>query len=122
MGRLPNDIDVTTAQGSQWSYTYGLQNSDGTPMNIVGKTFEFVVRRSITDTGSPLVRVDQTPTASGQLIVDTQVSSVQVVITATTTAAMRHGGGVYSLWMNPGQSDAVALAVGTFYTMQVAAP
>lgn len=122
MAYLPNTVDVTSPQASAWSYTYGLQNSDGTPMNIIGKTFEFAIRRAVTDTGTPVLMVNQTLTQNGQIIVNTTASTVQVNLTATGTATLVHGGGVYTLWMNPGQSDATALVVGTFYAPQVVAP
>lgn len=122
MSRLPNSMDVTAAQGSEWSYTLSPLNPDGTPISIVGKTFEFVIRRSVADTGLPLVKIDQTPGASGVITVDTGANTVTVTVTATATALLVHGGGAYTLWMNPGQSDAVALLAGVFYAMQVAAP
>jgi len=120
---LPNTVDVTNPQGSQWSTTYLLQNSDGTLMNIIGKTFEFAIRRAVTDTGSPTLSVTSgASTANGQIIVDTTASTVQVILTATGTALLTHGGGPYILWMDPGQTSATALVVGTFYAPQVAAP
>lgn len=122
MPLLPNQVDVTATQGSQWNETFFITNADGTPTNITNKTFEFAIRRAVTDTGTPTLSVTSVPNANGQITVTTSNSSVQVTLTPAGTASLLHGGGVYALWMDPGLPDATAMVVGTFYCIQVASP
>jgi hypothetical protein len=124
---LPNQINVfDAAPGAQWTTTYTLTNNDGTLMNIVGKTFEFVIRHSPTEasTVTPAVMVNSTSsTASGTIIVNTAASTVQVILTPVATAVLvQVTPWVYALWMDPGLSDAVPLVEGSFVTSPVAAP
>ncbi|WP_157536205.1 hypothetical protein [Kitasatospora mediocidica] len=123
MPTLPNQLNTTSAAGSQWATTYTLQNDDGTLMNIVGKSFEFVVRPSTTDVAEPaLVAVNSTTaTAQGYITVTPSTSTVQVVLSPTATALLGQSAYPYSLWMDPGLTDATDLVVGTFFSSLVAA-
>lgn len=120
---LPNQVQANAAAGGQWVQTYTLENDDGTPMNINGKTFEFVVRPSVTDTAEPAkVAVNSTAaTAQGYITVTANTSTVQVVLSPTATALLGKSASPYTLWMDPGLPDATALVVGTFFTSLVAA-
>lgn len=121
---LPNQVNAQAASGSQWSVTYTLTNDDGSVMAITGKTFEFVVRPSVTDTTEPAeVSVNSTAAnAQGSMTVNTAAGTVQVVLNpAATQLLATSGGGPYSLWMDPGLPDATCLVTGTFYVQQVPA-
>jgi len=124
MPALPNQLNTTSAAGSQWVTTYTLQNDDGTLMNITGKTFEFVVRPSTTDVTEPaLVAVNSTTAgAQGYITVSPSTSTVQVVLSPTATALLGQSSYPYSLWMDPGLTDATDLVVGTCFSTLVAAP
>lgn len=119
---LPNYYTIVSSQGSEWSATFTLQNDDGTPMNITGKSFEFVARPTAANRSStPQVKVtDTASTAQGTITVNLAASTVEVI----TTAAANTGwsGGVYTLWMDPGASDATALAQGPYLLQPTAAP
>jgi hypothetical protein len=103
--------------------TYTLQNDDGTPMTITGKTFEFVIRPSTSDTTQPgMVSVNSTTaSAQGYITVTATSSTVQVVLSPTATSLLGQSADPYSLWMDPGQPDATALVTGTFFCNLVAA-
>lgn len=123
MAMLPNTFAFTVPQGSEWSTVFGAQNADGTPMNILNKTFEFAIRRAVTDTGTPLVSVNSTSsTAQGTIQVNVPAATVQVILSAAATASLVHGGGVYALWMDPGLVDATVMVNGTFYATPVVLP
>lgn len=110
--------------GSVWSYTFQLLNDDGTLMNIIGKTFELVVRTSVRAAGSPLYSVSNTAsTASGTITVNTGTSTIQVTVNPAATNLLV-ANTVYSttLWMDPSLSDATALLTGTLTARAVTAP
>lgn len=121
---LPNQVNVSDCvAGSQWVETYVLQNDDGTLMNIVGKTFEFVIRPSTSDTAQPaMVAVNSTASnVQGYITVTTATSTVQVVLSPTATSLLGQCADPYSLWMDKGLPDATDLVVGTFFSNLVAA-
>lgn len=123
MPALPNQVQAAAAAGSQWVQSYTLQNDDGTLMNITGKSFEFVIRATVADSSpSPLVKVNSTAaTAQGAVTVTAASSTLQVVLSPAATALLGQGARPYTLWMDPGQPDATALVVGTFFSNLVAA-
>ena len=53
MSALPQLWAANATGGSQWVTSFTLTDDDGSLMNIAGKTFEFIVRASATDT-SPI--------------------------------------------------------------------
>ncbi|WP_327066884.1 hypothetical protein [Kitasatospora sp. NBC_01302] len=123
MPALPNQLNTTSASGSQWVTSYQLQNDDGTLMNITGKTFEFVIRPTTSDATEPaLVSVNSTAAnAQGYITVTPATSTLLVVLSPTATALIGQSAYPYSLWMDPGLSDATDLVTGTFYNALVAA-
>lgn len=120
---LPNQVQANAAAGGQWTETYTLQNNDGTLMNLTGKSFEFVVRPSVTDTTEPAkVAVNSTAAnAQGYITVTANTSTVQVVLSPTATALLGKSAYPYALWMDPGLPDATPVVAGTFFTSLVAA-
>lgn len=121
---LPATVNVVAAVGSIWSYTYTITNADGvTPANLTGKTFEFAIRRSVYDTGTPLVSVNTASSTSlGTITVNTTTAAVQVMLTPAATLILKNGGGPYALWMDPNLSDATTVVVGQFYCNPVTNP
>lgn len=118
------NIPTTAAAGSEWNQTYSLQNDDGTPMNIVGKTFEFVIRNTATEanTVTPIARITSSAsTTQGAIVVNTTASTVQVIISPTVTTPLWQSAWPYTLWMDPNLPDATVLVAGMFFTTAVAA-
>jgi len=100
--------------GSQWSYSFQVQNDDGTLMNIIGKTFELVIRTDQRTSGTPAATINSTSsTASGTITVNTATSTVVATLNPVATSALV-ANTTYSLtlWMDPGLSDATALVNG----------
>lgn len=123
MAALPNALSINLGIGSQWSQTYTIQNSDTTLFNITGKTWEFVVRSDPSEPTAvtPVIKVlSSAPGAQGSIVVNTTTSTVQVILTPAATAALSQKGYVYSLWMDPGLSDATAWVTGTAFAQQIA--
>ena len=120
---LPNLYNIQTPSDSQYSVVFTIQNDDQTLADITNKTFEFVVRNRVNVVSSKvLVSVSSAaPTSNGYITVDTEASTVQVVLTAAGVGLVSSGG-PYALWMDYGQEDATALVAGTFFVQQVAAP
>lgn len=115
--------NIAASAGGQWAATFTLENDDGTPMNIATKTFEFVARTNTAPAGTPVVTVTSTGAgADGYMVIDVDAATVQVVLTPTATTNASGGGIPYTLWMNPGLTDATALVTGTLYSSLVAQP
>lgn len=119
---LPNYYTVISSQGSLWSAVFTLQNDDGTPMDITGKSFEFVARPAVTNRSTPpKVQVSNTAsTVQGTITVNLVASTVEVIVTASANTGWT--GGVYTLWMDPGLPDATALAQGPYLLQPTATP
>jgi hypothetical protein len=120
---LPNRLNTTSAAGSQWAWSYQLQNDDTTLMNITGKSFEFVIRPTVADVTEPaLIAVNSTASnAQGYITVTPSTSTVLVVLSPTATALIGANSYPYALWMDPGLPDATNLVGGTFFSSLVAA-
>ncbi|MEU8839935.1 hypothetical protein AB0D97_12510 [Streptomyces roseus] len=122
MPDLPLRWRTATVAGAQWAATFTLLDDDGTPMDISGKTFEFVIRPNAADaTMPPLVEVTATATAQGYLTVDTLTATIQVVLTPAATTLLGTGCRPFALWMDPGQAAQTCLVEGPFYSRLVSA-
>lgn len=122
MAALPNQWNASAAAGSQWSQSFQLVNDDGTPVNVTGWTWEFVIRPSVNDTASPaLVQVTTTANSQGYITVNTATATVTVVLNPAATTPLSKGSRPYTLWSNPGTTTAVAWVDGMFNTQLVAA-
>lgn len=121
---MPQLWAANGSAGSQWVQSFTLTNDDGTLMNIVGKAFEFVIRASATDTSpTPLAKVSSSAaTAQGYITVTTATSSVQVVLSPTTTAGIPSAGPWHALWMDPGLADQTEILYGPFYCQAAPTP
>lgn len=100
--------------GSTWSYSFQVQNDDGTLVNLIGKTFEMVVRPDFRGVGTPTMTINSTSsTASGTITVNTSTSTLLATFNPTATNALTTNTVyVITLWMDPGLSDATALVNG----------
>lgn len=124
MASLPELWAANATSGSQWVTSFTLTNDDGSRMDITNKTFEFVVRSSVTDTSpTPLAKVTGAgATVQGYITISAATSSVQVVLSPTATASIPPMGPWYALWMDPGLADATTVVHGPFYCQATAAP
>lgn len=109
--------------GFQWVESFTLTDDDGNLMNIVGRSFEFVVRASRTDTSpTPVAKVSSSgATAQGYITVTAATSSLQVVLSPTATAGIPPTGAWHSLVMDPGPAQSLQLS-GPFYCQPAPAP
>jgi len=124
MPRLPNQVNINAAAGSQWTSGYQLQNDNGTLLDITGMTFEFAIRPTASDiTAPPLVSVNSTAaTVQGYITVTVATATLLVVLSPTATALLGQSSYPYSLWMNPFTPGATDLVTGTSYCTLVPLP
>lgn len=118
MSSLPNQVNFSTAAGSQWAQTFSMPTID-----ITGLAWEFVIRPTATDvTVPPLVKVTATVSSQGQITVDTVARTVQVVLTPAATSLLGKGARPYALWSNPGTTSATTWCAGVFNTVLAPTP
>lgn len=123
MSALPNQWNASGPAGSQWTQAFQLVNDDGTPVNITGWTWEFVIRPTVVDTASPaLVQVSTTVNSQGYITVDTTTATVMVVLNPAATSPLGKGARPYALWSQPGTTAATAWVEGVFNSQLIAAP
>lgn len=122
MPGLPSQWNAWTPAGSQWTQTFTLQNDDGSIVNIAGWTWELVIRPTVTDATSPaLVQVTTTASSQGYITANATTGTVTVVLAPAATTLLGKGARPYTLWANPGTSQATAWLDGTFNSQLVAA-
>lgn len=92
----------TSSAGSVWRSRFAFTNKDdGTRIDLTGLTWEFVVRRSPTETGQPLISVTTTPGAQGSIVVDLATSTLTVTLTPAATGPLGKGDYWLALWSDP---------------------
>jgi len=99
----------------QWLFTFTTGAPGGvTPYPITGSTWEYVVRTSATDMGTPMVDLTTTAGSAGVLTVTstTSTSSVQVNMYPAATATATPGTYYHALWENPGGTAATTWFTG----------
>lgn len=122
MGGIKNRWDTMVLAGSVMNNAFALTNDDGTPYNVSGLTWEFVVHADPED-GTPLISVSTTPNAQGSLTVTTSpTSQVSLSLLHAATAALPPGVYSHALWSNPGLSSALCWTQGQFTIKPVAQP
>lgn len=122
MAALSNQWNAQAAAGSQWAQAFQLVNDDGTPVNVTGWTWEFVIRPNVNDAASPAqVQVTTTVNAQGYITVDTVTATVMVVLNPAATTLLGKSAKPYTLWSNPGTTTALAWVDGIFNTQLIAA-
>lgn len=118
MTSLPNQVNFTTASGSQWAQTFQF-----TGVDLTGLSWEFVIRPTVTDVAQPpLIKVTTTVSSQGQITVDLTAKTVQVVLTPAATTLLGKAANPYALWSNPGTTTATTWCEGVFNTTLVPAP
>jgi hypothetical protein len=116
---LPLPWTTSGPVGSQWTQSFDFPTTDLSTL-----TFEFVLRTSAQQAGTPAARVSSTgATASGYITVTPSAGTVMVVLSPTATGALTPGQNyALALWADPGLSDATVWVEGIFTAKAVAAP
>ncbi len=122
MGGLSNQWDTVIPTGSAMSNAFTITNDDGTPYNISGLTWEYVVHADPAD-ATPVISVTPTPNAQGSLAVTTSpTSAVTVNLLHAATAALPPAAYRHALWSNPGLTSALCWIQGNLTVARVAQP
>lgn len=122
---LPWALTMPAGSLQQWNVTFTQNVTSGPviPYPISGATWEYVVRTSPSDMGTPLIDLTTSPTSSGILTVTatSSLSQVQVGIYPAATEALE---GQYwaALWMNPGTNAALCWASGPLLVQPTSQP
>lgn len=85
-----------------------------TPWPISGATWEYVVRISQTDSGSPVFKLTTTSGTPGVITITStaSVSAALISIFPAATASLAPGTYFHALWMNPSTAGAYAWFTG----------
>lgn len=122
MGGLSNGWDAVVPTGSAMSNAFTITNDDGTPYNIGGLTWEYVVHADPAD-AAPVISVTTTPNSQGALTVTTSpTSQVALSLLHAATAALRPAAYRHALWSNPGLPGALCWFQGSLTVAPVAQP
>lgn len=115
---LPLPWSTNGPVGSQWDQQFSFPSID-----ISTYTWEFVLRTSTQQTGTPAVKVTETAGASGYITADPVARTVMVVLSPTATATL-NAGATYALalWSDVDLPDEKTWVRGTFTALPVAAP
>ena len=100
----------------QWNLTLTIpEPASSPPFPVAGATWEYVVRSSATDLGTPLVKVTTTVSAAGLITVTStaSVSQLLLAIYPAATATLAPGTYFHAMWMNPALSSALPLFGGS---------
>lgn len=100
----------------QWQFTFTTPAPGSTPpYPISGATFEYVVRTSQSDLGTPVIDITATPSSFGLIVVTSTAALSQVLLDIYPAAtASLSGTYFHALWMNPGGSSALTWFTGLF--------
>lgn len=117
-----NSWNWTVPLGSLQPATFTLENPDGTPYNITGATWEYVVRLDGMDTSiNPIIKITTASTAEGVLNVDVPTATLGLVLNPAATASLRPNSlFAHALWMNPGTATAFCWFSGQFLVSSAA--
>jgi hypothetical protein len=109
-------LRMPAGSAQQWQFTLTTQTPGGyTPYPIPPlSTWEYVVRATQTDTGTPIFSITTSAGLYGVITVTQTavLSQVQLGIVATATSALQPGTYYHCLWMNPGTASALAVFDG----------
>jgi hypothetical protein len=116
---LPLPWTTSSPVGSQWQ-----QQFDFPTTNISTYTWEFVLRTSAQQTGTPAAKVTSSgQTSAGYITVNATAGTVLVVLSSTATGTLTPGTTyALALWADPGLSDPTVWVDGFFTARPVAAP
>jgi hypothetical protein len=122
MGGLNNEWDAVVCTGSVILNAFTITNDDGTPYNVSGLTWEYVVHADPAD-AAPVISVTTTPNAQGSLTVTTTpTTQVALSLLHAATAALAPAVYRHALWSNPGLPSALCWVQGTLTVARVAQP
>jgi hypothetical protein len=112
---LPWTLLMPAGSAQNWTFSFTTTAPGGvTPYSISATAWEYVVRSSATDMGTPLVKLTPTAGTNGVLTVTSTatVSSVEIEMFPVATAALTPGAYFHALWEYPSTTTAVTWATG----------
>ena len=109
----PWNLNLPAGSYQAWQFSLTIAGSIS-PFPISGATWEYVVRTSQTDAGTPLIKITTTVSSAGLITPTTATGTVLLEIYAAATAALAPGTYYQTLWMNPGLGNALAWVTGPF--------
>jgi hypothetical protein len=113
--------DIEFAHGEQYAVVFELQNQDGTAQDLTGTVVEFVVRRTESSTGTPLLKLTSgVVSTEGSLTVDAPAGAVTVVVNASITRTLPSSR--WALWLDPAAEDADLILTGQVQPAKVVQP
>lgn len=111
--------------GGANTVVFSIQNADGSPYNITGLTWEYVVRRDASDAfTASVIELTSTPNAQGVVTPNVTDSTVTVTLyPAATLPFPPRAVYAHALWSDPGDAEsATNWLYGSFIINQVAQP
>ena len=113
---LPWTLTMPAGSLQEWEIGFTTSGSSGPvgPYPISGHTWEYVVRTSPADNGTPLIDITTSGNSQGILIVTASTTLSQVLITLYPAATQGLAAGQYfhTLWQDPGTSAAYTWFTG----------
>jgi hypothetical protein len=108
-------LRMPVGSAQNWTFTFTTSAPGGTtPYSISGSTWEYVARTSLTDAGTPAVKITTTASAAGLITVTSAATLSQVLlqIYPAATSSLTPATYYHSLWINPGLTMAQAIFSG----------
>jgi hypothetical protein len=119
----PNPVpwNVEIAQGSFVQREFTFTAPDGTPLDVEGTVWEYILRDK---TGAQVFTFRTTPTIDGSLSVTSTEAATKVTFSLLPAATTSLAPGMYqqALWMNPDDETAYAWLAGELTINLVAQP
>lgn len=115
---LANTWNWQLAQGSEANAQLTF-TQNGSPYDLTGLTWEYVVRDS---GGAVQFSLTTTANTQGVLTVDTVAATVTVTLYAAATVSLSPGPYRHALWSDPGEPTATLWTAGAFAVVSVPQP
>ena len=113
---IPWTLLMPAGSQQDWTFYFTTSAPGGTtPEPISASAWEYVVRTSATDVGTPVAKLTTTAGTPGVLNVTATAatSSVQILMYPAATATLTPGTYFHALWENPGGTAATTWATGS---------
>jgi hypothetical protein len=105
--------NATIDQGATWSVTVTYKDSTGAPINLTGYTARMQVRANVTS-NTVIATLSTTAGSEGTITLGGTAGTVDLLISATNTAALTTGQYVYDLELVSGGGVVTRLLEGNF--------
>jgi hypothetical protein len=119
-----DQLNFTIDRGAVRTLVFSPQNSDGTPLNMSGLVFEFVVEAN---DGTKTLSILSTDVSNpmGAVVVDNTAHTLTLTMNPAATSATYANRGGYSywaIWVQPGTTSAYTMITGQIMPTRVAQP